>query len=135
MGRDAEPGYPDPWNRVVRRLLSLRLLQATPAVDGAGRPRVVRVHRLVQELMQRDGTVAKRKALQRAVDKWMERRAAALAKTTRWEEARWELEPFAAMAVQWAEQNHPEAAWLLSAAGRHRHDLAEWAQAEPLLRR
>jgi len=135
LGRDAEPGYPDPWNRVVRRLLSLRLLQATPAVDGAGWPRVVRVHRLVQELMLRDGTVAKRKALQRAVDKWMEQRAAALAETTRWEEARWELEPFAAMAVQWAEQNHPEAAWLLSAAGRHRHDLAEWAQAEPLLRR
>ncbi|MBP7977026.1 MAG: hypothetical protein KA122_09355, partial [Verrucomicrobia bacterium] len=99
LGRDAEPGYPDPWNRVVRRLLSLRLLQVTPGVDGAGQPRVVRIHRLVQELMLRDCDGTEREALQRAVDKWMEQRAAALAETTRWEEVRWELEPFTAMAV------------------------------------
>ena len=135
LGRDAEPGYPDPWNRVVRRLLSLRLLQVTPGVDGAGQPRVVRIHRLVQELMLRDCDGTEREALQRAVDKWMEQRAAALAETTRWEEVRWELEPFTAMAVQWAEQNHPRASWLLIHAGQRRHDLAEWIQAEPLMRR
>ncbi len=50
--RDAEPGYPDPWKNVVRRLISLRLLQATDVVDADRQPRVVRVHRLVQELVR-----------------------------------------------------------------------------------
>ena len=52
MAGDAEPGYPDPWKNVLRRLFSLRLLQATEVRDPDGQPRVVRVHRLVQELVR-----------------------------------------------------------------------------------
>ncbi len=44
-------------------------------------------------------------------------------------------EAFAAVAVQWAEQNHTRAGWLLNEAGLRRCDLAEWVQAKPLLRR
>ncbi len=51
MEHDAEPGYPDHWKNVVRRLLSLRLLQATDDADKDGQPRVVRVHRLVAALV------------------------------------------------------------------------------------
>jgi tetratricopeptide (TPR) repeat protein len=50
--RDAEPGYPDAWKNVLRRLFSLRLFQATDVQDADGQPRVVRVHRLVQELVR-----------------------------------------------------------------------------------
>ena len=50
MAHDAEPGYPDPWMNVVRRLFSLRLLQPTEALDQDRQPRVVRMHRLLQEL-------------------------------------------------------------------------------------
>jgi tetratricopeptide (TPR) repeat protein len=53
MGRDAEPGYPDPWKNLLRSLFGLRLLQATDSMDGDGQPRVVRLHRLVQELIRR----------------------------------------------------------------------------------
>jgi tetratricopeptide (TPR) repeat protein len=53
MEHDAEPGYPDPWKNVTRRLLSLRLIQTTDAVDGDGQPRVVRAHRLLQESVRR----------------------------------------------------------------------------------
>jgi hypothetical protein len=54
MGRDAEPGYPDPSKNLLRSLFGLRLLQPTDVMDGDGQPRVVRVHRLVQELIRRD---------------------------------------------------------------------------------
>ena len=37
LGRDAEPGYPDPWQTLVRRLFSLRLLQPTGCRDPRAR--------------------------------------------------------------------------------------------------
>jgi hypothetical protein len=52
LGQDAEPGYPDPWKNLLRRLLSLRLLKATGVSDGDGQPLVARMHRLLQEVMQ-----------------------------------------------------------------------------------
>ena len=52
MERDAEPGHPDPWKNVQRRLCSLRLIQATNVFGENGQPRVVRVHRLVQQLTE-----------------------------------------------------------------------------------
>jgi len=52
MERDAEPGYPDPWKNVVRRLMSLRLLQTTNVSHADRQPRLVRIHRLVQELVK-----------------------------------------------------------------------------------
>ena len=48
MERDAEPGYPDPWKNVLRRLFSLRLIQTTDVMDADAQPRVVRVHRSIQ---------------------------------------------------------------------------------------
>ncbi len=54
MDRNAEPGYPDPWKNVLRRLLSLRLFQLTDVTDADGQPRVVRVHRLLQATVKQD---------------------------------------------------------------------------------
>ena len=51
MERDAEPGYPDPWKNVLRRLFSLRLFQTTDVVDVDRQPLVVRIHRLLGELL------------------------------------------------------------------------------------
>src|SRR6185295_575387 len=51
LGQDAEPGHPDPWQNVLRRLFSLRLWQATGVVDDDGQPLVTRMHCLLQELM------------------------------------------------------------------------------------
>lgn len=51
MERDAEPGHPDPWRNLLRRLFSLRLFQPTAVMDADSQPLVVRVHRLVQELI------------------------------------------------------------------------------------
>jgi len=53
IGRDSEPGYPDPWKNLLRRLLSLRLLQVTNVMNDDGQPLVVRIHRLLQEVTNR----------------------------------------------------------------------------------
>lgn len=47
-----EVGMPDPWLNVVRKLLSLRLLQETGAVDQDGNPLITRMHRLVGEVVR-----------------------------------------------------------------------------------
>jgi len=135
MEHDAEPGYPDPWKTLLRGLLSQRLLQATDVVDEEGQPRVVRVHRLVQQLVLRDCAGSERTALQQVVDALIVERDAVLENTTDWVEARWELEPLAALAWLWDERKNPRTAWLMNQAGQRWHALAEWGQAEPLMRR
>ncbi|MDY0384538.1 TIR domain-containing protein [Trichlorobacter sp.] len=46
-GKDAEPGYPDPWSTLLRRLISLRLIQITGIVAYDNKPLIVRMHRLI----------------------------------------------------------------------------------------
>ena len=49
IGQNSEPGYPNPWKSLLRRLLSLRLLQGTGVTAPDGQPLVARMHRLVQD--------------------------------------------------------------------------------------
>ncbi len=135
MGRDAEPGYPDPWKGLLRSLFSQRLLQATEVVDDDGQPRVVRVHRLVQQLVLRDYPETEHAEHKQAVNSLITERNSALEQTTDWVTARWELEPLTAMGNLWDETNHPRAAWLLNQASLCSYALAEWGKAEPLMRR
>jgi tetratricopeptide (TPR) repeat protein len=135
MESDAEPGYPDPWKSLLRGLFSQRLMQATDVVDEEGQPRVVRVHRLVQELVLRDCPESERSVHQQEVAALIRDRDAALEKTIEWGKARWELEPLTALANLWDEMKHSWAAWLMNQAGIRWYALAEWGQAEPLYRR
>ena len=52
LGRDAEPGYDDPWLSLVNHLLGLRLLQTVDLAEDGRTPRLVRMHRLVGELVR-----------------------------------------------------------------------------------
>ena len=120
----------DPWEELWRHLMRLALFSR--AEGETTQPHLVRCHRLLQELLRRQ-TSAKRLALrQKQVNALVGQRDAALQKTTHWQEARWELEPFEALARLWAEAKHPSAAWLLNQAGLRWYDLAEWSRAEPL---
>ena len=151
----------DPWKEHWQRLVRLALLSRLE--EETTEPRLVRVHRLVQDLVwssafrrqfgvpalagrQGENPPAQppeggtpsgddRTARQQAVDAIVRERDAALEKTTRWENARWELEPFGALANLWADTGHPDAAWLLNQAGQRYDSLAKWAEAEPLMRR
>lgn len=51
LGKDAEPGYDDPWLDLVNHLLGLRLLQVVDIDPDSHAPRLVRMHRLVGELV------------------------------------------------------------------------------------
>ena len=59
LGKDAKPGYPDPWQGVIRRLYSLRVLQAT------AEPNEAHMHRLLQEVIRREVAPAALEAWER----------------------------------------------------------------------
>jgi tetratricopeptide (TPR) repeat protein len=127
------------WPRLIARLVSLALLTRgdgeAQALDESRQPRILRCHRLVQDYLRGKFEDEERAACQEAVDQLVRERDTLLQETTRWEEARWELDPLTALAGFWADSNHPDAAWLLNQTGLRWHHLADWSRAEPLLRR
>lgn len=52
LGPDAAPGYADPWKNLLRRLLGLRLWQLTSVMDRDRQPLVMRVHRVIQQVVR-----------------------------------------------------------------------------------
>jgi len=135
MAKDAETGYPDPWKSLLRRLFSLRLIQLTSVVDKESQPRVVRVHRLVQELVKLNCTDAEKARYQLSIDELIQQRIIVLDKEINWVQARWELEPFSALAILWDKINHPGTTFLLNQSALFWHKLAEWSRAEPMMLR
>jgi tetratricopeptide (TPR) repeat protein len=130
LRRPPPPGHPDPWQQAVNKLLSLNLL--SPSTGEGGDPRIVRCHRLVQEVV--GSGIADEAALRRDLGELAERRAAEIEKATNWQEAVWELPVLEALAQKWAAEGREIAAYLLNEVGSHWSDLAEWGRAEPLLR-
>ncbi len=139
LGAERYPAFQDETGPAFRQpldlLLDLRLFQPGGVVDADGRLLIARMHRLVQDLMRQKTPAADLAAREQVVNVLVKERAAVLEKTTHWEDARWELEPFGALAKLWDDTNHPDATWLLSHAGLRWHDLAEWNRGEPLMRR
>jgi tetratricopeptide (TPR) repeat protein len=139
LGAGRYPAFQDSNGNAFRQplelLLGLRLFQPGEAVDADGHLLIARMHRLVQDLMRQKTAAEDLAAMQQAVDALTKVRASALEKTTEWMPARWELEPLTALAGQWDERNHPQAAWLLGQMGERWRELAEWGRCEPLMRR
>ena len=77
----ARPGRLDRWVELCHRLLRLALF--SPAEGEGTAPRLVRVHRLVQELVRHNLAAGDLAARQEAVDELVSSRDAALDKTTR----------------------------------------------------
>ncbi len=61
LGHDADPGYPDPWKNVVRRLLSLRLL------TFGNHPEIARLHRMVAAYFLKQTSTVSRDLLEEFV--------------------------------------------------------------------
>ena len=133
--KDAAGAASEVFRAPMEDLLGLRLLQASGVMDADGRPLVVRMHRLVQELIRGKQPPDEVSSQEQAVDALVVERDAALEQTTRWEEARWELAPLTALAGVWDETNYAQAAWLMNQVGQRWKYLAEWSQAESLMRR
>jgi tetratricopeptide (TPR) repeat protein len=135
IARDAAPGRPDPWLSLLRSLLSQRLLQATGERDASGRPRIARMHRLLQHLLLDGREEAALGKLQEAIDQLLRNRIAALIRIEEWQSARWELAPLTESAWLSNQRKRPNTSWLLNEVGQFWHRLAHWSQAEPLMRR
>ncbi len=123
----------DPWEALCLRLVRLGLL--TPVEEETTARRLVRVHRLVQELLRRELPGDQLQARQERVHALVRSRDTALQQTSNWQEARWELEPLDALAWLWDESGHPESSLLMNQIGLRWRDVAEWTRAEPLMRR
>jgi len=130
----AEPNrFGDPWHKLCDRLLRLAIFSRA---EGEGHnPRLVRIHRLVQDVVRRELSERELSARQQAIEALVRERDGELKKTTRWQEARWEIEPFEALANLWADNGHASAAWLLNQTATYWHPNAEWTRTEPLMRR
>ncbi len=139
IGTLPRPGYEDSWNDVCRALWKYGLVSRSERTgedaDAVSDSRIVRVHRLVQGLVRGKLAPAINAARQKAVDQLIDARDDELTSVIRWQEFRWELEPFEAMALLRAENGHLGAAWLLNQSGLRWSDIAEWSRAEPLYRR
>ncbi len=121
--------------REVELLIGLRLFQSTDFTDAGGHALTVRMHRLVQALLLSRVAEETLAARREAVNHFAQERVASLERATRWEEARWEMEPLEALALRWADEGGPDAAWLLNQVSARWLHLAEFARAEPLMRR
>ena len=139
LGAGRYPDFQDSesnaFSQLLELLLGLRLFQPGEAVDAEGHLLIVRMHRLVQDLMRQKTGAEDLEARQRTIHALITERAAILEMTTVWTTARWELEPLTALANLWDETEHLRAAWLMSQIGQRWDTLAEWGQAETLMRR
>ncbi len=96
--REPEQGYPDPWRRLELRLSGLRLL------TGADEPQLVRIHRIVQDVLRarlgQSGCVERMQALLRHV----ETRGQSLRRNTFGSDRSWEVEAIRGFVVEFAER-------------------------------
>ena len=124
----AATGESDPWTQLIRGLIGMRLFQPT------AESRVVAIHRILQRVLEAELPEG-REQLEAWLEEHVRARDGVLEKVTQWVDARWELEPFGALAERWADDGNPNAEWVLNNAGFRLSDLAEWSKAEPFLRR
>ncbi len=123
----------DIWIKFCQKMFNLALFSR--ADSEATDLKIVRIHRLVQDLLRQE--MAKENTLsvrQQEVNALIGRREAALQEVTQWEAYRWELEPIESLAYLWAENQHADAPWLMHYCAYLWNKLAKWNRAEPLLR-
>ena len=130
LGKDTEPGHPDPWQTLLRRLYSLRLFQATAERSEARMhrllPNIVKLHAATElvEVYERTLLVHVKNRAEFLCDHWVEH------------EHRWELAPLVACAWQWIERGQDAlGAYLAAHVASPLIGLAKFAEAEPLMRR
>jgi hypothetical protein len=112
----ARQRYPEltGWKKLVRKLLGRRLLTLAGEGEWDGNSPLVRMHRTVQQLLLQLMSALRNAECNKEIDSLVVSRIAVLESTTKWADARWELEPLDALARTWADVAHPGAGWLLS---------------------
>jgi tetratricopeptide (TPR) repeat protein len=136
-GKDTEPGYPDPWKNIIRRLLSLGLFRVTAVIGPDGQPQVVRTHRILSALLRkRIGSDIERRS-EKVYDRIKARSDELFPK---WHQNRWEIAPLVAFAQESlaAQEYGAELPDILHVVGNVGYLLRKWgdyAAAEPFSKR
>lgn len=158
IGRDAEPGYDDPWLTVVNHLVGLRLLQVVGWADDGRTPRICRMHRLIQSAARarkanqsifpsrgviynfirtvtggRAGSVLA--GIETSLMKLAKVRTHFLKEGWVDRTNRWEIYSLSAFAAHLLDTNVREAAWLADQAATLLSNLGDYRGAEPLCQR
>ena len=94
LGLDAQPGYDDPWLSLINHLLGLRLLQTIDLAEDDRSPRLLRMHRLVGELVR--STAPNPDTLSDRLASYLETRSNEL--EDKWHLRQWEIPPLIAFA-------------------------------------
>ena len=128
LSKDVPLGYPDPWQSLIRRLYSLRLLQVTAELKEA------RMHRLLQEAVRLSDGSQSFELFEQELVAHTRMRASLLWSEWVERDRRWELAPLAAYARQWMERGNPDGAYLASEVAGPLGHLGRLAEAESLLR-
>jgi len=122
------------FHQTKELLMGLRLFQTTGVTDADGQLRVVRMHRLVQELMKKTAADA-RPTFEASLLSYIRGRAEFLWESWVHHEHRWELSPLVASAWQWMEQGSEDGVYLANHAFEPLLELGKFAEAEGLVRR
>jgi tetratricopeptide (TPR) repeat protein len=141
IGRDQFPEctaeHPEPgsaFNRAAELLVGLRLFQSAGVVDDDGRLLVVRMHRLVQEVVSGLGGFPRKQLLETLVAH-AESRCKLFGKGWLGWTIRWELNPLRAFADELLTLNHSRASFIANEVALPLKALARYAEAEALFRR
>ncbi|MEI6436730.1 MAG: toll/interleukin-1 receptor domain-containing protein, partial [Bacteroidota bacterium] len=100
FGKDAEPGLDDPWLSTINHLLSLRLLQIVDLDADQLTPRIVRMHRVLQEVVKQPDQFQVGSLIMYA---WI--RSRSLRETWHIYQSKWEIAPLILFVEMLAEKN------------------------------
>jgi tetratricopeptide (TPR) repeat protein/ADP-ribose pyrophosphatase YjhB (NUDIX family) len=120
------PGYADPWRDVVRRLTGLRLWTV-----GEDR-RVVRTHRIVQEVVAARTSLELRDERRRKIREHVSRRAEVFGRSANLSELLWEVEPLRDYALLRMAADEPHAVHVAQWLCDRLHDLGRLTDAGQL---
>jgi len=136
LGRDAETGYDDPWLSLVNHLLGLRLLQTVDLAEDGRTPRILRMHRLVEELVRSTDQDSERH--QNCLFAHAFERCRFLEEGWLDQHNRWEIGSLGALSqlrIDNRDWDHGPGPWLAGQVTRFWHDLGMYSCAESLCRR
>jgi len=123
----------NPWNEVWQKLEKLSLISRTK--ENISKPRIFRVHRLVQELTANSILPSEIEVYKEKLEDFIRKRLVELREVANWQEACWELEPLAALATNIADDSSDFSWFTLMGTAKFYYSLAFWGKAEALYRR
>lgn len=134
LGTEVEPGLDDPWLTTINHLLSLRLIQIVDFdVDGL-KPRIVRMHRLVQEMIETRQQAQKEKLKTDLID-YVKARSDYFWDGWVKKETRWEIKPINICALFLMQKMESGTPYIANQIHRALINLGYYSEAKELLKK